>query len=360
MFSSEKIQGQKVRVGVVGTGFAGRAHISGYKASEHAVICAVCDVEDERAKATASEYDIPKSFNDYPKMLKLEELDAISICTPNKMHAPVAVAALEAGKHVLCEKPLARNAHEAAKMVEAANKSGKILAMPLQFRHQGKSLLLKRLIEDGELGEVYYSKTAILRKTSIPRGWFHVKELSGGGPVLDLASHMLDLAWWLMGKPKPRKAYGVTYNKLGQKGKGMGTWGVGYGESAFDVEDMAASLIKFEDGQTIFVEVSWTMHIPENIMYTDIFGTEGGASLYPEFRLYKEVFASLTDAEGLREGKKVETPSPWKDEDRIARFVQNIISGTEPLAPGSDGLQIMRMIDAIYESAETGQIVSIQ
>ena len=335
----------KLKVGVAGAGFAGRAHIEGYKnVSESADLIAVCDVSKERAQGAAVKYGIPRVFTDYEEMLKLDELDAISVCLPNAMHMPATVAALEAGKHVLCEKPLATNAEEAAKMVKASEKAGKILAMSLNFRYEGRTLTLKKLIEEGKLGEIYYAKTAMLRNNAIPRGWFHVKERSGGGPLLDLASHMLDVTWWLMGRPEPVSASGATFAKLGVAGKGMGTWGVGYGDGPVDIEDLAIGLIKFKDGQSLFVEVSWALHSPPT-HYCYIFGTEGGASLYPDFAIFKDPPA--------------ETPELEPGKDRIREFVRNVLDGTEPLGPGRDGLQVMRMLTAIYKSAVTGKEAAV-
>lgn len=334
---------EKLRVGVAGAGFAGRAHIEGYKNVEDADLIAVCDVSEERAKEMAEKHGIPNVFTDYEEMLKLDELDAISVCLPNAMHRPVTVAGLEAGKHVLCEKPLANNAKEAAMMVKAAEKSGKTLAMALNFRYMGTSLTAKKMIEAGELGDVYYAKTAMLRNNAIPRGWFHVKEKSGGGPLLDLAAHVLDVTWWLMGCPEPVSASGSTFAKLGVAGKGMGTWGVGYGDGPVDIEDLALGLIRFRDGQTLFVEVSWALHSPP-AQYCHVFGTEGGVTVFPDFAVHK---ASAAKPE-MEPGK-----------DRIREFVSNVLNGTEPLGPGRDGLVVMRMLDAIYKSAETGKEAAV-
>lgn len=330
---------RKLRVGVAGAGFAGRAHIEGYKNTKDADLIAVCDVSKERVEETAQKYGIPKAFTDYKEMLKLDELDAVSVCLPNVMHEPVAVAALAAGKHVLCEKPLAANAEQAAKMVKTAEKAGKVLAMALNFRYQGRSLTAKRLIEAGELGEVYYAKTAMLRNNAIPKGWFHVKERSGGGPLLDLASHVLDVTWWLMGCPEPVSASGSTFKKLGVAGKGMGSWGVGYGDGPVDIEDLAVGLIKFKDGQLLFVEVSWALHTPP-AEYCHIYGTEGGVTVFPEFAIHKP---------------SASTPKMEPDKDRIREFIRSVLDGTEPLGPGRDGLKVMQMLDAIYKSAETGK-----
>jgi predicted dehydrogenase len=334
---------KKLKVGVIGAGFAGRSHMQGYKNAEDADLIAVCDVGEERAKEAAEKFGIPNVFTDYEEMLKLDELEAVSVCLPNFLHMPATVAGLEAGKHVLCEKPLAANAEQAAKMVEAAKKSGKTLAMSLNFRYQGAALTAKKLIDSGKLGEVYYAKTGMLRNNAIPRGWFHVKESSGGGPLLDLAAHVLDVTWWLMGRPEPVSASGVTFAKLGVAGKGMGSWGVGFGDGPVDIEDLAVGLIKFKEGQSIFVEVSWALNSPP-AQYCNIFGTEAGMSVFPDFAVYK-------------------TPAPEiemePNQDRIKEFVRNILDGTEPLGPGSDGLTVMRMLDGIYKSAETGKEAAV-
>jgi predicted dehydrogenase len=330
----------KLVVGVAGAGFAGRAHMEGYKNTEDAELIAICDVSRERAQEAADKYSIPKVFTDFNEMISLAELDAVSICLPNTMHMPMSVAALEGGKHVLCEKPLAANAEQAQKMVDTAMKTGKTLAMSLNFRYEGRALTLKKIVESGDLGNVYYAKTAMLRNNSIPRGWFHVKDKSGGGPLLDLASHMLDVTWWIMGRPEPVSASGFTSSKLSSAGKGLGTWGVGFGDGPVDIEDIAVGLIKFKDGKSLFVEVSWALNGPPS-HYCYLFGTEGGASLYPDFAIFKE--------------PSIQAPPVEPSKDRIKEFVRNILDGTEPLGPASDGLQVMRMLDAIYKSAETGK-----
>ena len=334
---------RKLKVAVVGAGFAGQAHMQGYKNSKDADLIAVCDVSEERAKEAAEKYGIPNVFTDYEQMLKMDELEAVSVCLPNFMHKPATVAALEAGKHVLCEKPLATNAKEAEEMVAAAEKSGKTLAMSLNFRYQGTALTAKKLIDEGKLGEIYYAKTGMLRNNSIPKGWFHVKSRSGGGPLLDLAAHVLDVTWWLMGRPEPVSASGVTFAKLGISGKGMGSWGVGYGDGPVDIEDLAVGLIRFKDGQTLTVEVSWALNGPPD-QYCHIYGTEAGMTVFPGFAVHKDPKIDV----------KMEP-----DRDRIHEFVRNILDGTEPLGPGKDGVQIMRMLDAIYESAQTGKEAAI-
>ena len=338
---------RKIRVAVIGAGFAGRGHLKAYKSTELAEVIAICDVEKERAQAAAAEFGVPKVFTDYQELLQIEELDAVSVCVPNVFHMPVTVAALQVGKHVLCEKPLATSSAEAEKMVKTAEKTGRWLAMPLQFRLTGSSRLLKEKIENGELGEVHYVKSGILRQDAIPRGWFHVKKLAGGGAVLDLGSHAVDLAWWLMGRPKPVWVWGVTLSKLGPLGKGIGKWGVGFGEGKVDVEETGNALIKFEEDRALFVEVSWALQLESpRVMYCELFGTQGWASLFPSIRIKKE-------------GGAVETPAIGEDQSPHVQFIQSLSQGVEPPISGRDGLEVIRMLDAIYQSARTGRAVRL-
>lgn len=337
-----------IYVGVVGAGFAGRSHVELFKQAKNVQLIAICDVDRERGKAISQEFDIPNIFTNYRKILEMTKLDAVSVAVPNVFHCPVTVAALQAGKHVLCEKPLATNAQSAAQMVEAAKKSGKVLSMMLQFRHSPASQLLKRQVEKGMLGKVYYAKASMLRSNAIPRGWFHVKKLSGGGPLFDLAPHILDVTWWFMGCPKPVSAFGATYSEFGPRGQGLGTWGVGYEEGSPDVEDLATGVVRFEGGQTIQIEVSWALHQKSGTQQVSLFGTEAGASLFPELQIFKQ---GKDESLSLPELPAAINP--------VETFLSSIRTGKPPVAPGSDGLQVMRMLDAIYKSAYVGKSVSI-
>jgi len=340
-----QLKAKRIKVGVIGVGSIGRHHAKAYKDAVEAELVALADVDEGRARAAATELAVANVFTDYRKMLKMPDLQAVSVCLPNVLHASASIAALEAGKHVLCEKPLSINAASAERMVRASKKSGTRLAMSLNLRHTGNAQALKNVADSGQLGRLYHGKGGMLRNNAIPRGWFHRKKFAGGGPLLDLASHILDVTWWIMGKPKPVSAFGATYAEFGPRGLGKGGWGVGYEEGPFDVEDLALGLIRFEDGQTLFAEVSWVINA-KPVTYSYVCGTEGGASLYPALEAFK------TDGSPLK-------MEPMQDWNPPVKFVQDLLAGRPPVGPAEEGIVVMKMLDGIYKSAGAGREVKI-
>lgn len=332
-----------MRVGVVGVGI-GRLHLEGYRKHPDAEIVAIADVNEDRARATAKEFGISQVYTDYEKMLQEAHLDALSVCTPNSLHAPVAIAAFQAGCSVICEKPIATSAAEGEKMVRAARDAGKIFMMGFNNRFRGDTQVLKKFIEEGALGNVYYAKTGWLRRRGIPGmgGWFTTRAMSGGGPLIDLGVHVLDLALYLMGNPKPVSAYGSTYAEFGPKMPG--------GEN-YDVEDLASGLIKFENGATVLVEASWASNIAQETSYTTLMGSLGGADLSP-LRLYTEMNGEQVDIQPQH-------PNINGHEAEIKHFVDCVRDGKQPLATGEHGLDVIKILDAIYESAQTGKMAAI-
>ena len=204
----------KIKVGIIGCGNISQYHLQGYAALDDVEIYALCDINEDNLKNRGEMFGVTRLYTDYNEMLKLEELDAVSICTWNAAHKECTVAALKAGKHVLCEKPTAMNRAEALEMQKAAEESGKILMIGFVRRHGNDCAVLKDFIEAGSLGDIYYAKATYLRRNGNPGGWFGNKELSGGGPLIDLGVHVIDLVKYLMGNPKPVSVYGVTYQKL--------------------------------------------------------------------------------------------------------------------------------------------------
>ena len=334
-----------VKVGIVGTGI-GRYHADAFKKCADVEIKAFCDIDLDRAKRCVEEFGASYACADYNEMMGDGEIDAVTVATPNALHAPVAIAAFEAGKHVMCEKPIATNAEEGKAMVEAAKKSGKIFMMGFNNRFRGDTQLLKKCVESGELGDIYYAKTGWLRRKGAPNvgGWFTTKALSGGGPLIDLGVHVLDLTLWLMGNPKPVYAMGSSYAVFGpDMAKEQG--------GTYDVEDLATGMVKLENGATVFVEASWQSHVEREGIYTQLIGTKGGAELNP-LRIY-------TDVNGNHADIQLQHPNVSGHEMEIVHFVECIRENKTPIATGEHGLHIQLILDAIYESARTGKGVEI-
>lgn len=345
-----------LRVGIIGAGI-GQAHIRGYSKVQQAQVVAICDLNEERARqvAGANDLDDAQIFADHRAMLDAVELDAVSVCVPNIAHRPLAVDCLNAGKHVICEKPLAFNAREAQKIAAAAAKNNLKCMVAQVNRFRADSIFLKQCIESGELGKIYYAHTGWLRKRGIPGygGWFTTKELSGGGPLIDIGVHLLDIAWWLCGCPQPVSVTGVTYAEFGPRGKGAGGWSATKPEGTFDVEDLAVGLIRFANGLTINLEVSWALNNERERQWCQLYGNEGGCEWGENAGLYRELNNVLTTT-------KPELPQrdPWQGE--MQHFVNAILNDTTPDPDATQGVTMMKMLDAIYKSAETKKEVVIR
>jgi predicted dehydrogenase len=347
----------QVRVAVIGAGI-GQAHLKGYLQVPQAEVVAICDLNTDRATQVAIDTGFEKAqiFADYRKMLDEIEVDAVSVCLPNLLHAPVAVDCLDAGKHVISEKPLAINAAEAQKIADAAERNDKKCMVGQVNRFRSDSKYLKQLVDDGEFGNIYYSHTGWLRKRGIPGfgGWFTTKGMSGGGPLIDIGVHLLDIAWWLCGCPKPIAASGATYAEFGPHGRGQGGWGLtGQAGGTFDVEDLAVGLIRFETGLTINLEVSWAINSrKDNEMWVQLYGSEGGAE-------WGEPAGIFTDVAGYPVVSEAHLPKtdPWRGE--MQHFIDCILNDETPDPDARQGVQMMKMLDAIYASAASGSEVKI-
>ncbi len=343
----------KLRIGVIGVGM-GRHHIAGYQQHPQAEVVAAADLDARRLKEVAGSYGVPRRYPSGEQMLQEEQLDIVSVATPTKLHMPLTVKALEAGCHVLCEKPMAMNAVEARQMLEAARAAGRRLMIHFSYRFSEPSVALKRQVEAGAIGDVYFARTIWHRRRGIPGlgGWFGQKALSGGGPLIDLGVHRLDLALWLMGHPRPVWVLGSTYNHIAARlAAEQG--------AAFDVEDLAAGFIKFANGASLEIEASWAANMREKeLMETRLYGTRGGLVQRNVREGYKfEAELYLDQASGF-EVSKVQ-PGSEKVPDAMYHFVDSIVNGTPHTATGEEGLLVMEILDAIYRSAAEGRPVQI-
>ncbi|MBT2722134.1 Gfo/Idh/MocA family protein [Bacillus sp. ISL-46] len=355
---------KKLKVGIIGCGgIAKGKHLPSLYKLQQVEMVAFCDVIESKAQEASAKYGTEgaKVFADYKELLKDPAIDVVHVCTPNESHAEITVASLEADKHVMCEKPMAKTTEEARQMVEAAKRTGKKLTIGYQNRFRSDSQYLHQVCRRGDLGEVYYAKAHAIRRRAVPTwGVFLDEEKQGGGPLIDIGTHALDLTLWMMNNYKPKVVLGSTFHKLGAKKDAANAWG-SWDPEKFKVEDSAFGFIKMENGATIVLESSWAL----NILQTGeakctLCGTEGGADMLDGLRINGENFSKLytqridLDAKGVDfyDGEK-ETAA-----DLEARlWIKSILNDTEPVVKPEEALIVTEILEAIYKSAQTGEAV---
>jgi predicted dehydrogenase len=334
-----------VRVGVIGLAWPGNEHLKGYQTCPEAQVVALCDLKKDLLAEKAAEYGVKKTFTNYRKMLELPGLDAVDVCIPNDLHARATIDSFRAGKHVLCEKPPARSASEARRMAQAAGRARKTLMYAVCLRFSSPAQCLKSYIDSGALGDIYYARTVYLRRCGIPFGtkaWFVNKRRAGGGALIDIGVHALDLAWWLMGTPRPKAVLGSAYAKFAHTAPP----GV-----KFDVEDSAFAMVKFANDATLIVEASWALHQAGGSIH-QLAGTKGGAEMHP-LRIF-------TERDGVQTDLTPQPPANNMFADEVRHFVTCIQHRRRPLATAEQGVQLMQMLQAVYQSQRTGREVRIR
>ena len=352
---------KKLRIGMVGAGNIAKAHLQAYRNVEEAEIVALCDIDPVNLKETAEAFGITKTYASETEMLQAEELDAVDVCVWNCSHAVCSIEALEAGKHVLCEKPMATNAAEAEAMIAAAERNQKLLMIGFVLRFDNETKIAKDFIDKDYLGDIYYSKATYLRRHGAPGGWFTDKSRSAGGPVIDLGVHVIDLTRYLMGKPRALSVFASTDDRLKNRPnlKTRVDWTPrgAKADDVYDVEDFAVAMIKYEGGKTTLLETSYSLN-GEGVTKKELYGTKGGMNLNgQDTKLYTEVNDFLADV-ALDTRNLVDGGDLFEEEMR--HFVDCALNGTECIAPAQDGLEVMKILDAIYESARTGHEVVIK
>ena len=315
---------------------------------------AVCDVNPETANTAAQKFNVPKTYSDYRQMLAQEGLDAVSVATPNAFHKQPTIDALNAGLHVICEKPLAMDAAEARAMCSAARDSGKILQVALQMRFTGAARFMKQFIDAGNMGDIYYARAQALRRRGVPHwGVFIDKEKQGGGPLIDIGVHILDLTLFLMGYPKPISASGKTWDMLGKDPNIVNPWGE-YDRSKFTVEDFAVGLIKFDNGAVVVLESSFMANLDGDPFTTQLFGTKAGATVKGWGDDPIEIFSESNKQ--LFNMKPKNVPHVESSHvDEIKAFVDAIMHNKPSPVPGENGLVLNAVFDALYKSSDTGR-----
>ena len=349
---------EKLKIGVIGVGNISNEHIQAYLKNPNVELYAFCDINETQLKMMAEKYGVTRTFTDKDEMLALPELDAVSVCTWNSEHAPCTIAAINAGKHVLCEKPMATTVEDAIAMKEAAERSGKLLQIGFVRRFGNDCEVLQDFIQQDFLGEIYYAKATYLRRNGNPMGWFGDVSRSGGGPLIDLGVHVIDLTRYLMGNPKPVSVYGVTFRKLGNRSelKDQKDYvsASATDHDICDVEDMATAMVRYDNGAVLSVETSFSLNLKKPQGTIELFGTKGGARLDPELELYTDINGYMADV-NLCSPTALSFDGLFQKE--IDHFADCILHGAPCRAPAQDGIDIMRILRAIYKSAETGHEV---
>jgi predicted dehydrogenase len=341
------------KIGIIGAGGISEQHLEAINLEPRVTAAAIADVSLETARLRASRHQIPAVYSDYREMLQREEMDAVIVCVPNFLHAPVTLAALASGKHVLCEKPMAVTVEQAESMAEMAKRTGNVLMVAQNNRFRSHSQLLKQLMEQERLGQVYHVKTGWVRRKGVPGwgSWFTRQELSGGGALIDIGVHVLDLALWLLDYPRPVSVFGKTYANFGPHKKALSPWGTVREDGTFDVEDFATALITFENGATLALEAGWAGHIEGERIYCELQGTGAGAAIdfdKESITLYHDINDAPTDS-------KISTSKYNERCLLLANFIDAMEGKAAPVCLPEQGVTVTRIIDAIYRSSRTGQ-----
>lgn len=355
---------RNVKVGIIGCGgIANGKHMPSLEKLKNVELVAFCDVLIERAEKAAAEYGVEnaKVYEDYRELLLDDSIEVVHILTPNDSHAEISIAALNSGKHVMCEKPMAKSSLEALKMLEAAKRSGKKLTIGYNNRFRPDSRYLHEVCERGDLGEIYYAKAHAIRRRAVPTwGVFLDEEKQGGGPLIDIGTHSLDLTLWMMNNYKPKSVLGTTYHKLSQKKDAANAWGP-WDPDKFTVEDSAFGFIVMENGATIILESSWALNsLDVDEAKCSLSGTEGGADMKDGLRINGESFGKLytTNVELGLSGVAFYDGKSETDADLEARlWIDSIINDTEPVVKPEQAYVVTQILEAIYESAKTGKAV---
>ena len=349
---------RKIKVGIIGAGGISRLHVEGYQKCPNAQVVATCDIIPERAKAQAEKYNIPHWFGSDTKLLKLKEIDAVSVCTPNYAHKQAAIKALRAGKHVLVEKPIGMNAREAQQMIDAARKARRKLQVGLDKRFGADVQLAKRLITEGKIGTPYYARSISVRRRGVPSwGVFGQKKLQGGGPLIDIGVHGIDMAWYLMGCPRPVAVSGATYQTIGNTPGHLGQFGA-WDWKTYTVEDFAVALVRFSGGQTMMVESAFCVNLDKDLFGCQVVGDKGGVGVTPwtpnPVTVQIELGGHVTDCTPRN---IPDTPSHHAE---VASFAKAIATNKPVQVPASQIIWVQKIMDAIYASAKTRREVRIK
>jgi predicted dehydrogenase len=356
---------KKLKVGIIGSGgIAENKHLPAIEKIQEAEVVAFCDSIPGRAQDLCKRFGASgaKVYPDYKALIKDESIDVVHVCTPNRSHSDITIAALEAGKHVMCEKPMATNYEDAKKMVETAKKTGKLLTVGYQYRCMPAPLHLKKVCERGDLGDIYYAKAHAIRRRGVPTWGVFLKENEqGGGPLIDIGTHALDMTLWLMNNYKPKSVVGTVYKKLNDNPDSGNIWGP-WDPKEYTVEDSAFGFVTMENGATIVLEASWALNTLDNGegMCT-LCGTKAGADMKDGLRINSSDLGRLTVTKPDLEVGGVQfyegTSVPPKDIE-CRNWYDAILYGKELRVKPEQAMVVTQILEGIYESARLGKQIN--
>ena len=344
---------EKIKVAIVGAGNIARsAHLPAYMKRDDIELVGIADLNLERAQEACKQFPIKAAFSSIEEMLANVDCDYVDICVWNGSHADCAIAAAKAGKAVLCEKPMALNLEHALRMQEEIKKAGVPFMLAVPTRYTSQAMMLREMVDEGKFGDIYFAKTAYVRRRGTPKGWFTDTRKSGGGPVIDIGVHCIDRTWFLMGCPKPVRVSASTSYAIGNyQTKGIHPWcALDAGDGTFDTEDSACGIVHFENGASLMFEVSWAINAKE-AGYTQICGSKAGAYMDP-LVIYGEESGYLTDS----------TPNPGSNDmfyEEIDHFIHCLRTGEEPKSNLEQAVTMQRILQGIYDSARLHKEVEI-
>ena len=353
-----------VKVGIIGCGgIANGKHMPALKKIENVQMVAFCDIVRERAEKAAKDFGVEgaKVYEDYNELLKDSSIEVVHVLTPNNSHSPISVASLEAGKHVMCEKPMAKTYAEAKAMLEAQKRTGKLLTIGYQNRRNPEAIAMKRAADEGVFGDIYFAKAHAIRRRGVPTwGVFIDEEKQGGGPLIDIGTHALDLTLWMMNNYEPAIVMGSTYKKMRDQKETANAFG-DWKPEEFTTEDSAFGFIKMKNGATIILESSWALNVAESgEAKTTICGTKAGADMNGGLRIngvefnrqYVKTYDLKAGGVAFYDGESV---SPGDMEAR--QWIDSVVNGTELVVKPEQAIVVTQILEAIYTSAKTGKPV---
>ncbi len=361
---------EKLKIGIIGCGgIANGKHLPALsRQSDKAIMVAFCDIIEEKALSAREKFGTPdcKVYTDYRELLADESIDVVHVLTPNRSHSEITVAALEAGKHVMCEKPMAINSIEAQKMLDAAKRTGKKLTIGYQNRCRQDSVYLKQLVDDGMFGDIYYARATALRRRAVPTWGVFLNEYEqGGGPLIDIGTHALDLTLYMLNNYKPKYCVGTTYRKIAEGDRELqgNDWGY-WDPQKYTVEDSAFGFVVMENGATVNLESSWAINMLDTreavtafagtLAGADMNGPGGALRINGVKHNAKYTFNPVLDSKGAAfyKGHGAEPAA-----DREARtWLESIINDTDPVVLPEQALCVTKILEGIYTSAKTGDI----